>query len=65
MFFEQYKVQDKMKDIDADEDEKYGWRLECPNNGVKCQYLHRLPEGFVILSKKERQKYKYLHVNKC
>ena len=33
----------------------YGWRWECPNNGKKCQYLHRLPEGFVILSKKERQ----------
>lgn len=40
--------------LDAIEDEKYGWRWECPFAGVKCQYMHRLPEGFVILSKKER-----------
>ena len=42
--------------LDAVEDEKYGWRWECPLAGVKCAYLHRLPEGFVILSKKERAK---------
>jgi len=22
--------------LDAVEDEKYGWRWECPNGGVKC-----------------------------
>ena len=26
--------------LDAVEDEKYGWRWECPNNGNKCQYRH-------------------------
>ena len=36
------------------EDEKYGWRWECPNKGVKCEYRHMLPEGYKILSKKER-----------
>jgi len=29
--------------LDAVEDEKYGWRWECPNAGVKCQYRHMLP----------------------
>lgn len=36
------------------EDEKYGWRWECPNKGNKCEYRHQLPDGFVIMSKKER-----------
>ena len=40
--------------IEAVEDEKYGWRWECPNKGPKCQYRHMLPEGYVITSKKER-----------
>ena len=40
--------------LDAVEDEKYGWRWECPVAGNKCQYRHQLPEGFIILSKKER-----------
>lgn len=42
--------------LDAVEDEKYGWRWECPNNGVKCQYRHMLPEGYVVMTKKEREK---------
>ena len=33
----------------------YGWRWECPNNGKKCQYRHQLPEGYVVVSKKERE----------
>lgn len=41
--------------LDAVEDDKYGWRWECPNNGVKCQYRHMLPEGYVLTSKKERE----------
>ena len=41
--------------LDAVEDDKYGWRWECPN-GSKCQYRHMLPEGYVVLSKKEREK---------
>lgn len=40
--------------LDACEDEKYGWRWECPN-GPKCPYRHQLPEGYVMLTKKERE----------
>lgn len=39
--------------LDAVEDEKYGWRWECAN-GSKCQYRHMLPEGYVLLTKKQR-----------
>lgn len=41
--------------LDAVEDELYGWRWECPVAGVKCQYRHMLPEGYVVISKKERE----------
>ena len=41
--------------LDAVEDETYGWRWECPNGGIKCQYRHQLPEGYVVLTKKERE----------
>ena len=40
--------------LDAVEEEIYGWRWTCPNKGVNCQYRHQLPEGYVVLSKKER-----------
>lgn len=43
--------------LDAVEDEKYGWRWECPN-GVACIYRHMLPEGFVVTSKKDRDQQK-------
>jgi len=43
--------------LDAVEDEKYGWRWECVN-GPKCPYRHQLPEGFIVISKKEREKMK-------
>ena len=26
--------------LEAVEDEKYGWRWECPQGGAKCQYRH-------------------------
>ena len=38
--------------LDAVEDDKYGWRWECPINGNKCQYRHQLPDGYVVLSRK-------------
>ena len=41
--------------LDAVESEQYGWRWVCPNRGEKCQYRHRLPEGYVIIPKKERE----------
>jgi hypothetical protein len=44
--------------LDAVEDELYGWRWECPNGGVKCQYRHMLPVGYIVVSKKEREKMK-------
>lgn len=40
--------------LDAVEDDKYGWRWECPG-GPKCRYRHMLPEGYVVLTKKERE----------
>jgi hypothetical protein len=43
--------------LDAVEDEKYGWRWEC-GNGAKCPYRHQLPEGFIVISKKERERMK-------
>lgn len=42
--------------LDAVEDDKYGWRWECPLAGSKCQYRHMLPTGYVVVSKKEREK---------
>lgn len=41
--------------LDAVEDDKYGWRWECPQGGSKCIYRHMLPEGYVITSKKQRE----------
>lgn len=41
--------------LKAVEDEMYGWRWECPN-GAKCGYRHQLPEGYVVTSKKDREK---------
>ena len=46
--------------IEAVEDDKYGWRWECPQGGVNCKYRHQLPEGYVITSKKEREAQKKL-----
>ena len=40
--------------MDAVENEMYGWRWICPNRGNKCQYRHMLPEGYVLIPKKER-----------
>eukprot|EP01113_Clastostelium_recurvatum_P009785 TRINITY_DN1475_c0_g1_i4.p1 TRINITY_DN1475_c0_g1~~TRINITY_DN1475_c0_g1_i4.p1 ORF type:complete len:367 (+),score=145.66 TRINITY_DN1475_c0_g1_i4:47-1147(+) len=39
--------------LDAIEAKKYGWFWECPNGGEKCQYVHALPPGFVLKSKKK------------
>lgn len=44
--------------LDAVEDDKYGWRWECPNKGKKCEYRHMLPAGYVVTSKKERERIK-------
>ena len=34
--------------VDAVEKNLYGWLLECPNNGDKCQYKHALPLGYIL-----------------
>lgn len=41
--------------LEAVEEDKYGWRWECPQGGIKCQYRHQLPEGYQLLTKKERE----------
>lgn len=34
--------------IEAVEKELYGFKWNCPNGGDSCQYLHRLPMGFIL-----------------
>ena len=34
--------------IEAVEKDLYGFNWKCPNNGDDCQYMHRLPQGFVL-----------------
>ena len=41
--------------LEAVEDDKYGWRWECPTGGLKCKYRHMLPEGYIMTTKKERE----------
>lgn len=41
--------------LDAVENDLYGWRWVCPNNGIKCHFRHMLPEGYVLLTKAERE----------
>lgn len=42
--------------LKAVEDELYGWRWVCPEGGDKCRFRHQLPEGYVVTSKKDREK---------
>ena len=44
--------------LEAVEKELYGWRWECPAGGNKCSYMHRVPPGYKILSKGEREQAK-------
>ena len=46
--------------LEAVEDDKYGFRWECPHGGQKCKYRHMLPEGYVLTTKKEREEAKKL-----
>ena len=34
----------------------YGWRWVCPDGDNKCRFRHQLPEGYVVTSKKDREK---------
>ncbi|CAM0142489.1 Translation machinery-associated protein 46 [Umbelopsis sp. WA50703] len=44
--------------LEAIEDNKYGWFWECPNGGLNCKYVHALPPGFVLKSKKDKMEKK-------
>jgi hypothetical protein len=63
MYLDPRNGTDKMPDtiitclhfLEAVEDDKYGWRWECPKGGDKCIYRHQLPEGYTLLTKKERE----------
>ena len=41
--------------LDAVEKNLYGFNWTCPNAGDNCQYLHRLPQGFVLNRDKSAQ----------
>lgn len=34
--------------IAAVENDKYGFNWQCPRDGDNCQYMHRLPQGYVL-----------------
>lgn len=39
--------------IDAVEADLYGFNWVCPNNGDDCNYMHRLPQGYVLVKDKK------------
>lgn len=39
--------------IEAVERELYGFNWICPSNGDDCCYMHRLPQGYVLLKDKK------------
>ena len=39
--------------IEAVEKDLYGFNWICPNNGDDCNYMHRLPQGYVLLKDKK------------
>ena len=40
--------------MDAVKKKQYGWKWECPN-GDDCHYRHSLPEGYILVTAKEKQ----------
>ena len=40
--------------LDAVKKKQYGWKWECPN-GDECHYRHSLPEGYILVTAKEKQ----------
>ena len=40
--------------LDAVKKKVYGWKWECPN-GDDCHYRHSLPQGYILLTAKEKQ----------
>ena len=39
--------------IDAVEADLYGFNWICPNNADDCNYMHRLPQGYVLVKDKK------------
>jgi len=35
------------------EKDLYGFNWQCPNNGDDCKYMHRLPQGYVLVKDKK------------
>ena len=40
--------------LDAVKKKQYGWKWECPN-GDECHYRHSLPQGYILVTAKEKQ----------
>lgn len=35
--------------VEAVEKDQYGFNWKCPNNGDDCIYMHRLPQGYILV----------------
>lgn len=42
--------------VEAVEKELYGFNWVCPNNGDDCNYMHRLPQGYILQKDKGDKK---------
>lgn len=41
--------------IKACEQDLYGFKWVCPNRGDDCNYMHRLPQGYVLIKDKDKK----------
>ncbi|BFZ62643.1 Translation machinery-associated protein 46 [Saitoella coloradoensis] len=48
--------------LEAVENNKYGWRWECPNGGNDCKYRHALPPGFVLKTRGDKKNDKKVEI---
>lgn len=39
----------------AVEKDLYGFNWVCPNKGDDCPYMHRLPQGYVLIKDKKKK----------
>jgi hypothetical protein len=39
--------------VEAVEKDLYGFNWHCPNNGDDCNYMHRLPQGYILVKDKK------------
>ncbi len=39
--------------VDAVENDLYGFNWVCPNGGDNCHYMHRLPQGYILVKDKK------------